>query len=81
MYNAFAKLFPAQLIYFVFFLFDLVQSTHFKRRNGPFKKRYAYFTSPIEMKYSRDVFEAAQNTHSTCFKHNLKQLQNRSRAA
>ena len=34
------------------------------------------------MKYSGDVFdEAVQNTHSTCLKHNLKQLQNRSRAA
>ena len=26
-------------------------------------------------------FEAVQNTHSTCFKHCLKQLENRSRAA
>ena len=41
----------------LFFLFDLVQSTHFKRRNGTFKKRYAAFTSPIEMKYSEDVLK------------------------
>ena len=33
------------------------------------------------MKYAGDVFEAVQNNHSTYFKHNLKQLQNRSRAA
>ena len=37
---------------------------------------------PILLKSNtRDVFEAVQNTHSTWFKHYLKQLQNRSRAA
>ena len=39
------------------------------------------FTNSIEIKYSGNVFEAVKNTHSTCFKHYLKQLQNRSRAA
>ena len=38
------------------------------------------FTNSIEIKYSGNVFEAVKNTHSTCFKHYLKQLQNRSRA-
>ena len=41
--------------------------------------RNASFTNPIEIKYSGNVFEAVKNTQSTCFKHYLKQLQNRSR--
>ena len=41
--------------------------------------RNASFTNPIEIKYSGNVFEAVKNTKSTCFKHYLKQLQNRSR--
>ena len=43
--------------------------------------RNASFTNSIEIEYSGNVFEAVKNTHSTCFKHYLKQLQKRSRAA
>ena len=39
------------------------------------------FYQSFEIKYSGNVFKAVKNTHSTCFKHYLKQLQNRSRAA
>ena len=33
------------------------------------KSEMHLFTNPIESKYSGDVFEAVQNTQSTCFKH------------
>ena len=43
--------------------------------------RNASLTNPIEIKYSGNVLEAVKNTHSTCFKNYLKQLQNRSRVS
>ena len=54
-----------QHVLFWLLLFDIFQSARFKMSQK--KRIIALFSNPIDKKYSRDVFDAFQNTYSTFF--------------